>query len=140
MSGPNPNPPDLAGERLNAEPAVFRGYTDSELMSAVGLAAFAGLPAGGVVGFVMGSFPMAMGVTFLAMLGLVVLGATVFQAWKRNRPEFYLEQRVRLWLAERGLAATPLVRHRGVMGLGRDFYGHPARRRRRIGAGAGRRR
>jgi conjugative transfer region protein (TIGR03750 family) len=123
---------DLLAERLNLEPAVFRGYTDSELVTAIVLAALACFPVGLVVGLVVGRVALGIGLALLATLGLVVLGASRFQAWKRGRPEFWLQQRLALLLAEYGLVQSPLLRYRGVMSLGRSGYDQPERRRRRL--------
>ncbi len=57
----------------------------------------------------------------LAVLGSIVGGASLYQKWKRGRPDYYLQQRLRLWLAGAGLVKTGLVRHHGVMSLGREF-------------------
>lgn len=123
---------DLLAERLNLEPAVFRGYTDSELVTAIVLSALVSFPAGLLAGLVVGRIALGIGLAMVATLGLVVLGASRFQEWKRGRPEFWLQQRAHLLLAEAGLVQSPLLRHRGVMSLGRSGYDHPDRRRRRL--------
>ncbi len=111
----------LLGERLNGEPVVFRGYTDSELLLAVAVSSGFWFPVAAAVGFAAGSASMGLGFAMIAIIGSVAGGATLYQKWKRGRPEHYLQQRVQLWLASAGLVKTRLVRHRGVMGLGRDF-------------------
>jgi conjugative transfer region protein (TIGR03750 family) len=121
----------ILAERLNSQPVIFRGYTDSELVAALALSGAVCFPAGILFGLAIGSIPFGIGLALMGVLGLVVLGAGWFQAWKRGRPEFWLQQRFRLLLAEAGLSATPLLRHRGVLRLGRDGYDDPARRRRR---------
>jgi len=112
----------LLGERLNSEPVVFRGYTDSELLLAIIVSAAVWFPLALVIGFFAGSVSMALGVAMLAVLGSVAGGASLYQRWKRGRPDGYLQQRVRLWLADAGLVKTGLVRHHGVMALGRDSF------------------
>jgi conjugative transfer region protein (TIGR03750 family) len=119
-------------ERLNLEPAVFRGYTDSELVAAIVGAGLVCFPAGLIGGLAIGRIALGIGLALVATLGLVVLGASRFQAWKRGRPEFWLQQRARLGLGEWGLVPTPLARRRGAMSLGRNDYDHPDRRRRRL--------
>jgi conjugative transfer region protein (TIGR03750 family) len=123
---------DLLAERLNLEPAVFRGYTDSELVTAIVLAALVCFPAGLVAGLVIGRVALGIGLGLIATLGLVVLGASRFQTWKRGRPEFWLQQRLALLLADYGRVQSPLLRYRGVMSLGRSGYDQPDRRRRRL--------
>jgi len=109
----------LLGERLNNEPVVFRGYTDSELLLAIAVSAGFWFPLALVAGFFAGSISMALGMAMLAVIGSIVGGASLYQKWKRGRPDHYLQQRLRIWLADAGIVKTRLVRHRGVMGLGR---------------------
>ena len=52
----------LLGERLNGEPVVFRGYTDSELLLAIIVSAAVWFPLALVIGFFAGSVSMALGV------------------------------------------------------------------------------
>lgn len=111
----------LLGERLNNEPVVFRGYTDSELLMAIAVSAGVWFPAALVLGFLAGSVSMALGFAMLAVIGSIVGGASLYQKWKRGRPDYYLQQRVRIWLADAGFIKTRLVRHHGVMSLGRDL-------------------
>jgi conjugative transfer region protein (TIGR03750 family) len=123
---------DLLAERLNLEPAVFRGYTDTELVTAIVLAGLVCFPAGLVGGLAVGRSAVGIGLAMVATLGLVVLGASRFQEWKRGRPDFWLQQRAHLALAETSLVRTPLFRHRGALSLGRNGYDHPDRQRRRL--------
>ena len=111
----------LLGERLNGEPVVFRGYTDTELLLAIAVSAGFWFPVAAAVGFLAGSASMGMGFAMLAIIGSVAGGATLYQKWKRGRPEHYLQQRMALWLAAAGLVKTRLIRHRGVMALGRGL-------------------
>ena len=111
----------LLGERLNGEPVVFRGYTDTELLLAIAVSAGFWFPVAAAVGLAAGSISMGMGFAMLAIIGSVAGGATLYQKWKRGRPEHYLQQRIGLWLAATGLVKTRLVRHRGVMALGRGL-------------------
>ncbi len=50
----------LLGERLNNEPVVFRGYTDSELLLAIGVSAGFWFPLALAVGLFMGSVSIAL--------------------------------------------------------------------------------
>jgi conjugative transfer region protein (TIGR03750 family) len=112
---------ELSGERLNDEPPIFRGYSDSELIVAVVVATLACFPAGIFVGIGMGSVSMGLGIALLAALGMVAGGASLFQRWKRGRPDHFLHHRYRVAMADAGWSATRLLRHRGAMSLGRDW-------------------
>ena len=58
----------LLGERLNNEPVVFRGYTDSELLLAIAVSAGFWFPLALVAGFFAGSISMALGMAMLAVI------------------------------------------------------------------------
>jgi conjugative transfer region protein (TIGR03750 family) len=116
---------ELLAERLNAEPVIFRGYTDSELVVAIALCGGLAFPTGLLGGVLIGRVFVGLGAGMILTLGLVVLGASAFQAWKRGRPEFWLQQRATRLLADAGLIRPPLTRHRGVMSLGRGWGGRP---------------
>jgi conjugative transfer region protein (TIGR03750 family) len=122
---------DPMAERLNTEPAVFRGYGDSELVAAMAVAAGAWFPVGLFGGLAAGRLGLGIGLAMAATFGSVVLGAGAFQTWKRGRPDYWLGQAFHRRLADGGVVASPLLRHRGVLSLGRDRYDHPARIRRR---------
>jgi len=111
---------DALGERLNDEPVIFRGYTDSEFMLALLLAGGTCFPVGVVGGFLAGKVSMGVGAAFMVAIGLVVLGASAYQNWKRGRPVHWLQQRALRRLAELGLARPRTLLHRGVMAQGRD--------------------
>lgn len=113
-------PPVATGERLNEEPVIFRGYTDSEFVLAMGMAGAVCFPAGVVAGLLLGSVSMGIGVSMIAAIGLVVIGATAYQNWKRGRPAFWLQHRAAILLADAGLGRPRLLRHRGAMALGRS--------------------
>lgn len=113
-------PVERMGERLNDEPVIFRGYTDSEFMLAMALAGGACLPVGAAAGFLAGKTSMGVGAAMAAAVGLVVLGASAHQAWKRGRPLRWLQQRAARRLAEAGLARPQMLLRRGAMSLGRD--------------------
>ncbi len=129
MAKPEPTPApaklpgEILGERLNDEPVIFRGYTDSEFVLSMALAGGACLPAGIAAGLALGSVSMGIGGAMMAAIGLVVLGASAYQNWKRGRPAFWLQQRAALSLAGAGLARPRMLRRRGAMGLGREDLG-----------------
>lgn len=128
---------DLLGDRLNSEPVIFRGYTDSELALTLRVAAAVYAPPGVLAGFAVGNLGLGLGVAMLLTLATVWFGATLFQRLKRGRPDYHLQQRAHLWLADRGLV-RPEFRFRGEaarfrgpdgscqMSLGRAAAAEPA--------------
>jgi conjugative transfer region protein (TIGR03750 family) len=111
---------DMLADRLNTEPVIFRGYSDSELGLAIKVAGFLCFPAGLVVGYLFGNIAIGLGGAMIAVIGSVALGATLFQRLKRGRPDFYFQQKLRIVLGSIGLSSCGLFRHRGQMSLGRE--------------------
>jgi conjugative transfer region protein (TIGR03750 family) len=112
----------LLAERLNREPVVMLGYTDSELLFAIKLACAIAFPSGLTVGFAIGKPMPGFGTGFLLMIALVALGGKALQRLKRGRPDYYYQMRLKLFLGRHGLAHCGLFRHRGRMGLGRTRF------------------
>jgi len=120
----------LLGDRLNTEAIIFRGYTDSELSLTIRLCAVLYAPAGLAGGFLANNVGMGLGVAMLLSVATVWFGATLFQRWKRGRPDFYLQQQTHILLGERGLTRCEFLRGEGAryrfadgsyqMCLGRD--------------------
>ena len=96
-------------ERLNAEPAVFKGCSTSELAAFAGTAALVWLPVSILFSWWIGALTMGFGIAGVGMVGTVVVLAGVFQRLKRNRPDGYYEMRARIWLAEHRLLKSALV-------------------------------
>lgn len=94
--------PDILEDRLNEEPVIFRGYADSELGTAIKLAAALLFPPSVVIGLILGRLAMALGVAMIGAIAFVYFGAGLYQRLKRGRPHFYLQQRVHLFLADLG--------------------------------------
>lgn len=93
----------LLGERLNAEPAVFRGCTASELVTLVIVAAAIWLPFGLIGGLFVGELAIGMACGVVALVGTLFVVPTVFQIIKRGRPDGYYQIRLRIWAARGGV-------------------------------------
>ncbi len=111
----------LLPTRLNAEPAIFRGCSLSELMGLSGLGALIWLPFWlllcGLFGFLM----MGVGIGLLSIIAWVVIGATVLQRLKRGRPVGYHALTLRLRLEDWKLVKSSFIRHSGVWDIGRHL-------------------
>jgi conjugative transfer region protein (TIGR03750 family) len=77
---------DTLADRLNAEPAIFKGCSSSELGVIVGVAALVWLPASLLLAGLLGAVTMGFGVARVRVVGTVVATASLFQRLKRNRP------------------------------------------------------
>ena len=117
-----PEAEDLLAERLNHEPVVLLGYTDSELAWAIKIACLLGFPVTLGIGWVFGKAMTGLGGGLLLTLALVVAGGKVLQRLKRGKPDFYYQTRLSLALHRAGLRDCGLIRYRGVMSLGRTRY------------------
>ena len=113
---------DILADRLNAEPAIFKGCSSSELGVIVGVAALVWLPGSLLLAGLLGAVTMGFGLAGVGVVASVVATASLFQRLKRNRPDGYYQQRFVIWLGERGLRRAPLVRRSGPWDIGRSFH------------------
>ncbi len=114
---------DILPERLNAEPAIFKGCSSSELGVIVLSAIVVWLPGSLVLAAALGAVTMGFGLAGIGVVGTVIGVATGFQSIKRNRPDGYYQQRLVLWLQGKGWRRSPLVQRSGIWDLGRRVDG-----------------
>jgi conjugative transfer region protein (TIGR03750 family) len=91
---------DILADRLNAEPAIFKGCSSSELGVIVGVAALVWLPVSLLLAGLMGAVTMGFGLAGVGVVATVVATASLFQRLKRNRPDGYYQQRFVGFLAQ----------------------------------------
>jgi len=113
---------DILADRLNAEPAIFKGCSSSELGVIVGVAALVWLPVSLILAGLAGAVTMGFGIAGVGIVATVLLMASLFQRLKRNRPDGYYQQRVVLWLDDRGLRRSSFVRRSGAWDIGRTAH------------------
>ena len=113
---------DTLADRLNAEPAIFKGCSSSELGVIVGVASLVWLPVSLVLAGLMGAVTMGFGLAGVGVVATVVVTATLFQRLKRNRPDGYYQQRFVVWLHDKGLRRSTLVRRSGSWDIGRTGH------------------
>jgi conjugative transfer region protein (TIGR03750 family) len=110
---------DVLADRLNAEPAIFKGCSSTELGTIVGLAILLWLPLSLLLAWVFGAVTMGFGIAGVGVIATVIVSATVFQRVKRDRPDGYYQQYLRIRLHQWGLMGCPWVRRSGVWDIGR---------------------
>ena len=110
---------DILADRLNAEPAIFKGCSSIELGVIVGVAALVWLPVSLILAGLAGAVTMGFGIAGVGIVATVLLMASLFQRLKRNRPDGYYQQRIVLWLDDQGLRRSPFVRRSGAWDIGR---------------------
>jgi len=113
---------EILADRLNAEPAIFKGCSSSELGMIVGISVLIWLPVSLMLAWLLGAITMGFGLAGVGVVVTVVVMATIFQRIKRGRPESYYQQWFRIRLQDLGLLRSPWVRRSGVWDIGRTNY------------------
>ena len=111
---------NILADRLNVEPAIFRGCSSSELGIIVTLATLVWLPLSVLLAWSLGAASMGLGLAGVAIVGTVVITASIFQRLKRGRPDGYYQQRFIIGLSSLGLRRSPFIRRDGHWSLGRN--------------------
>lgn len=109
----------LITERLNAEPAIFKGCSLSELTLMTVGSVVTWLPFCLFVAALLGSVTMGFGVGGIMVVLSVIVASSIFRRLKANRPHGYYQLALHLWFARHGLVKSPFVTRTGVWDLGR---------------------
>ena len=110
---------DILADRLNVEPAIFKGCSSSELGIIVSVAALVWLPVSLLLTGLMGAVTMGFGLAGVGVVGTVIMMANLFQRLKRGRPDGYYQQQISIWLADHGVRHSPFIRRSGAWDIGR---------------------
>jgi len=113
---------DILADRLNAEPVIFKGCSASELGMIVGVAALVWLPVSLILAGLAGAVTMGFGLAGIGIVATVLVTASLFQRLKRNRPDGYYQQRIVLWLDDRGMKRAPFILRSGSWDIGRTGH------------------
>ncbi len=113
------NRDDILADRLNAEPAIFKGCSSSELGIIVGVAALIWLPVTLLLAGLLGAVTMGFGIAGMGVVATVIVMASLFQRLKRGRPDGHYQQRFSIWLSDLGLRRSPFIRRSGAWDIGR---------------------
>lgn len=127
-------------DRVNVEPPILRGMTESEA-AVIGLAALAvWLVVGTVLALVLGLWQVLPAAAVFGPLITLWKASSVLAKLKRNRPDGYYRQALVMDLAARGLAGQRFIRHSGYWSLGRalPFSLQPPKARTQAPSRAGR--
>ena len=114
------NRDDILADRLNAEPAIFKGCSSSELGIIVGVAALVWLPVSLLLAGLLGAVTMGFGIAGMGVVGTVIVMASLFQRLKRGRPDGHYQQRFSIWLSDCGLRRSPFIQRSGAWDIGRS--------------------
>jgi conjugative transfer region protein (TIGR03750 family) len=113
------NETETLADRLNQEPVIFRGSTNSELGIILLCAVVFWVPFGFIVGALFGAVVMGLGISSLGVLITIVVGSTVFQRIKRGKPDNYYQHQVIIKLDRLKLRKSSLILSSGNWDLGR---------------------
>ena len=112
---------DILADRLNVEPAIFKGCSSSELGVIVGVAALIWLPVSLLLAWLMGVVTMGFGIAGVGVVATVIVMASLFQRLKRGRPDGYYQQQIMIRLDDHGLRRSAFVRRSGAWDIGRTW-------------------
>lgn len=101
-------------ERLNEQPVVVLGLTDSELRYAALVALGVFVPLGSVAGMLAGQLAVGMGGGAVCALGAIYVAGKVLRRVKRGRPTGYHADLARAWLEDHGIGGDSMLRRSGV--------------------------
>jgi conjugative transfer region protein (TIGR03750 family) len=111
---------ETLGDRLNAEPVIFRGSTSTELLAVFTCAVAFWIPFGLFIAILIGKVSMVLGIAAIGVLATVFFGSTLFQYLKRGRPDFYYQHLVIIGLDKFGFRKARLILETAHWSLGRD--------------------
>lgn len=111
----------LLPTRLNAEPSIYKGCSLSELMLLIVLGGAVLVPLSVLVCALAGYLMMGFGLGLLLVITWVVIGASLMQRLKRDRPIGYYQLRLRLLLEDTGLVRRRFIRQGRCWSTGRSF-------------------
>ncbi len=112
---------ERVADRMNAEPAIFKGCSTSELLVIAVVATAVWLPSSLLISALLGAVTMGLGAAGVGIIASVVIVASIFQKLKAGRPDGFYQQRFRIWLADRGIAQSPFIRISQKWDLGRTI-------------------
>ena len=110
---------NILADRLNVEPAIFKGCSSSELGVIVTLAIIIWLPVSVLLAWALGAPSMGLGIAGITIVLTVVITAVVFQRVKRGRPDGYYQQQFIIGLSRVRLCRSPFIRRNGSWAIGR---------------------
>jgi conjugative transfer region protein (TIGR03750 family) len=100
-------------DRLNREPVVFRGLTNSEMFVLLKVGALIWFPLSIAVCWWMGAAILGLGVGMLLTMGTVMLGGLLLQRKKRGKPEGWYERYLKIYLQDYGISSYGFIRYSG---------------------------
>ena len=113
---------ESVAERMNSEPAIFKGCSTTELLAIVSVATAFWTPICLLAATLFGAVTMGLGAAGVAVVGSVIVAAGVFQKLKAGRPDGFYQLRARCWLHSRGILKSDFIMRSGPWDIGRTQH------------------
>lgn len=114
---------EILADRLNNEPPIFRGLSNSELGLVIKVSALVWVPVCLTVATLLGKTMMGAGAAMLLILISVLISGTLFQRIKRGRPDYYYQHYLMLrditGDVKTNTRSEQIIRYSGDWGIGR---------------------
>ncbi len=117
--------PELEGvplaDKVNVEPPIFNGLSASEAAFVCTVSGVVFVALGVILWATTGLWPLFVTSAVGGPLGVIWVTSKHLEGIKRNRPDGYHIQALRIALAKRGLGRNPFIRRTGWWSIGRTF-------------------
>ena|ERR1022692_2032851 len=104
---------DFLPDRLNREPVIYKGLTNSELFSLVKIGALVWFPLSLFLFWLFGKTILGLGAGMALTFGTVVIGALYLQKKKRGKPDGWYDRHLKIQFQDRGLTSYGFTRYTG---------------------------
>ena len=114
---------EILADRLNNEPPIFRGLSNSELGMVLKVGALFWVPTCLIVATILGKTMMGMGAAMVMLLITILVSGSLFQRIKRGRPDYYYQHYLMLrdvfLRLKINTKSQRVIRYTGTWGVGR---------------------
>jgi len=114
---------DILADRLNNEPPIFRGLSNSELGMVLKFGALFWVPVCLLIATLLGKTMMGMGAAMLMLLLTILVSGSLFQRIKRGRPDYYYQHYLMLrdvfLRVKTNTKSDRVIQYSGTWGIGR---------------------
>lgn len=114
---------EILADRLNNEPPIFRGLSNSELGLVMKVSLAIWVPVCLFIATLFGKTMMGMGAAMLMILLSILVSGSIFQRIKRGRPDYYYQHYLMIRDPMLNLKTNTkdknIIRYSGTWGIGR---------------------
>lgn len=113
------NNDEILADRLNTEPPIFRGLSNSELGMVMKVGVVFWVPTCLFIAFLAGATMMGLGVAMIMLLITVLASGTILQRIKRGRPDYYFQHKIALRNVKNATRSDNFIVYTGTWEIGR---------------------